>query len=522
MTFVPCLTVLLGSAIVSLALTVVVRRLFPRLGLLDRPDGHRKLHSRSVPVGGGAAVWLATLSVLGVLLLLPNPWREDLRDAGSQIVGLLLAGSAIVALGLADDRFRLRGRHKLLGQVTAAGILIASGFVFDRVSLFGWDLELGILKIPFVLVWLVGAVNTINLLDGIDGLATTLGIILASTIAAMAVLTGHTAVAIIALVFVGSLLGFLRFNFPPASVFLGDTGSMLIGLLVGALAIQASLKAPGTVLLAASLGVWTIPILDTLAAILRRKLTGRSIYTTDRCHLHHRLLTILGSNLKVLAGVVTVCAVTSTATLVSLFLKNDLIALIASLGVVTVLIVTGIFGRAEFSLVSSRLMRLGRSLLGPLAGNGNGNGNGAHQNVVRLQGSLPWELVWSRLTDSAEDLGLNQIHLDVNLPAAHEGYHATWEHPFRDAPENGWRLQMPLMIGAKSVGTLTIVGEHGGSFARQDIGKLLELLAPVEAELVAVAEGRGSPWPPAGGDEAQPTNDNAADEQVPAIPRHPR
>jgi len=220
----------------------------------------------------------------------------------------------------------------------------------------------------------------------------------------------------------------------------------------------------------------------------------------------------------VLACVAAVCAVTSAATLVSLFLKNDLIAIITSLAVVTVLVATGVFGRAEFSLLSGRLMRLGRSLLGPLAH----NGNGAHQSVVRLQGSLPWELIWSRLTDSAEGLGLNQIRLDVNLPADHEGYHATWDHPFREALESGWRLQMPLMIGDKSVGTLTIVGEHGGTSARQDIEKLLELLDPVEGKLVALTERRGRPEHQTDPSGSELDGDDPLDERLAAIPKRPR
>ena len=198
--------------------------------------------------------------------------------------------AVIVVVGLVDDRIKLRGRLKLIGQFAAALVLVAGGLVIQRIGIFGQQIDLGLLSIPFTLFWLVGAVNAVNLLDGIDGLATMLGFILVATIAGMAALVGQTQVFVIAVVFAGSLLGFLRYNFPPATIFLGDAGSMLIGLVVGALAISGSLKGPGTVLLAAPLAVWTIPIFDSVAAILRRKLSGRSIYTTDRGHIHHRLL----------------------------------------------------------------------------------------------------------------------------------------------------------------------------------------------------------------------------------------
>ena len=186
-----------------------------------------------------------------------------------------------------------------------------------------------------------------------------LGIILSCTIAAMSVVTGNHGVAIIAMVFAGSLLGFMRFNFPPASIFLGDTGSMLIGLVVGALAIRGSLKGAGTVLLAAPLAVWTIPIFDSVAAVLRRKLTGQSIYATDRGHLHHRLLNLLGSNRKVLGWVAFCCAVISFATLVGLVLKDDRIMFLTCFAVVAIFIVTGVFGRVELLLVGTGLRKVG-------------------------------------------------------------------------------------------------------------------------------------------------------------------
>jgi UDP-GlcNAc:undecaprenyl-phosphate GlcNAc-1-phosphate transferase len=139
-------------------------------------------------------------------------------------------------------------------------------------------------------------------------LATVLGIILSVSICALAAMTHHAAVAVAALVFAGSLLGFLPFNLAPAKVYLGDAGSMLIGLVVGGLSIRASLKGPGTVLLAAPLAILTIPILDSAVAILRRRLAGRSIYETDRGHIHHRLLARFGSKHKVLLCVI-VCSV---------------------------------------------------------------------------------------------------------------------------------------------------------------------------------------------------------------------
>lgn len=490
-----------GACAASLAITPLVRWTASRIGLTDRPDSHRKLHGQPTPLGGGVAVFLATALVLGAVLLVPNPWNLRLNQDWYDVFGFFSAGAVVLAIGLIDDRVGLRGRHKLLGQLASAGLLISTGLLIEKIGLFGWHFDLGPLAVPFTLFWLVGAVNAVNLLDGMDGLATSIGIILSITIAAMAAMTGHPAVAFVAVVFAGSLLGFLRFNFPPASIFLGDAGSMLIGLMVGAMAIRASLKGAGTVLLAAPVAVLAVPILDSAAAILRRKLTGRSIYTTDRGHLHHRLLDRFGTNSKVLLWIMVFCAATSAAALASVFLKNDLVALVSCAGLMMVFLITGIFGRGEFLLLAGRARNLGRSLVHPLAPNGRGL---TVQTQVRLQGSRQWELLWESLTESAEKLGLRRIQLDLNLPMMQESFNATWEQPSGTSPDRCWQVGLPLMmLTDEPVGRITVQGERNGTTACDQIERLLELLGPFEDQLrdftqaavpaLAGAAGRAAP-----------------------------
>jgi UDP-GlcNAc:undecaprenyl-phosphate GlcNAc-1-phosphate transferase len=474
----------LAACLASLFLTMAMRKIAPRIGLVDRPDDHRKLHGRPVPMGGGLAVFLATGLVLAVVLVIPNPWNLVLKQDWLDILGFSLAGGGLVALGLVDDRWGLRGRHKLLGQVAAASALVFSGLVVRQIGLFGYQIDLGLLAVPATLFWLVGAINAINLLDGVDGMAATLGVILSLTIALMAAWTGHPAVAVVALVFAGSLLGFLRYNFPPASIFLGDSGSMLIGLMVGALAIRASIKGPGTVLLAAPLVVWTLPIFDSLTAILRRKLTGRSIYTSDRGHLHHRLMDAFGTGRKALLVVALCSLVTSAAALASVSFKRDSIALATGLGVVAVSVVSGVFGRGEFLLLAARLRGIVRSLLRPRAS----KHSRAHQACVRLQGTRQWELLWETLTESADRLQLERVHLNLNLPAIHEGYNATWERPGLDRLESLWRMEFPLVAGGQPVGFLRISGKSNGEGACERMETLLDLVRPFETRLQSLAE----------------------------------
>ncbi len=468
-----------ASCMVSAVFTALLCRVAPRIGLMDHPDGRRKMHDRSVPLGGGVAIFAATVLVVTVALAIPGRVQTVLSNHAYSLVILLAAATIIVLVGLADDRFHLRGRQKLLGQAVAAGILVLGGFVIERVGVFGWQIDLGLLAVPMTLFWFLGAINALNLLDGIDGLATMIGLILVAAISAMAGLLGKADIAIIGLAFAGSLLGFMRYNFPPARIFLGDTGSMLIGLVVGVLAMLGSLKGPGTVLLAAPLAVLAIPILDSTAAVLRRKLTGRSVYSTDRGHLHHRLLDLLGSNRKVLAWVAGCCAITSLAALGSVFWKNDLISLISCAGVVAVLLITGVFGRAEALLLASRLSKIGRSMVRPL---GRSDGH-IWQSAVRLQGSRQWELLWQMLTESADKLHLNDISLDVNLPAMREGYHASWKRSGYHDLELCWRMELPLAIDSQRVGRLLIAGQRNGEPIHNVLDQLLEMIGPFEEKL---------------------------------------
>lgn len=488
----------LSSLFLTLALTALVRLVARRIGMVDHPDGRRKLHNRATPQGGGVAVFLATAGVLAVLFVVPNPWREALWASSGSLLGLLLAGFVIVAAGVVDDIKGLRGRQKLFMQFVAASLIIASGLAIENVVIFGNVINLGLLAVPLTLFWLLGAINSVNLLDGIDGLATTVGIILAATLGAMAMISMPSdngaidpekyTTMIVAIVFTGGLLGFLRFNFPPASVFLGDSGSMLIGLVVGSLAILGSFKGPGTVLLAAPLAVWTIPILDSAAAVLRRRLAGRSIYATDRAHLHHRLLNLLGSNRKVLGVIAVCCAFTSAAALVSVYLKTDLIAMLSAVAVVVVFIVTGIFGRAELLLLTSRLRYVGHSLI---ANSGRGKSSIA-ETSVRMQGSRKWELLWETLTDAANSLSFSKIHLDLNIPAAQEGFTATWTRSADDDSRLSWQIDVPLIVSNKPAGSLQITCACNGKSVCEQIEQLLILLEPFDNDFRSLTEEDGT------------------------------
>jgi UDP-GlcNAc:undecaprenyl-phosphate GlcNAc-1-phosphate transferase len=444
------------SFAVCLALTPAVRALAGRVGLVDHPDRHRKVHARATPAAGGLAILPAVAVALLVGLGAAGPLGAALAAESRELAGLLAAGLISCAVGLIDDRVGLRGRYKLLGQVMAAAVLMASGVIVDRIRLFGWSIDLGLLAAPLTLLWLLGAINSLNLIDGMDGLLTSAGLIITVALGVMAVLGDHWAAACVACALSGALLAFLGYNFPPASIFLGDSGSMLIGLIIGALAIRGSLKGPATVTLVAPLAILTVPLFDTSMAIIRRKLTGRSIYTPDRSHLHHCLQRRGLSDRRVLLLVAAFSAVAGAGGLASLWLGNELVAVITALAVALTLIATRLFGHTEVVLVKEWLT----AHLGPLSWR---RARGEPCEVrVRLQGAASWEGLWSELLSCAAELNLSTVELDVNAPAIHEGYFASWRRPGLDPPDGGlWRTEIPLTLEGLVIGRVQISGAGG-------------------------------------------------------------
>jgi UDP-N-acetylmuramyl pentapeptide phosphotransferase/UDP-N-acetylglucosamine-1-phosphate transferase len=285
-----------GALGLSLALTPVCRSLARKLGMIDRPDA-RRINRTPIPRGGGLAVFISFHVVLCLTVLaLGQPISQ--RFSSQWQWSYLLASSLLVAVGFIDDKWGMRAIVKLVGQIAVATILFVSGVRVGGVF-FAFPPWLDYLATVF---WIVGAVNAFNLIDGMDGLASGLALIAALGLAGAILFTGSSIDTIPYLVLAGACLGFLRYNFHPASVFLGDTGSMFLGLCVATLPLMTGSRKE----LVASLGVpllaMGIPIFDTMLAIWRRTVRallpqaasdGRSktrVMQPDKDHIHHRLL----------------------------------------------------------------------------------------------------------------------------------------------------------------------------------------------------------------------------------------
>lgn len=436
------------ACLISCVFTGVMVRWGDRWGLVDRPDQTRKLHARPTPVGGGLAIWAACGLVLGGTFLVANPWGFHVRKDWFDLLVVFVGSTGITALGLYDDRFGMRGRWKLLGQIAVAALMYFGGFQISRISVFGDTWDLAYAAFPITLLWFVGTINAINLLDGLDGMAATIGIVCSAAVAVLACLTGHLGVAFVALVFTAALLGFLPYNFPPAKIFLGDAGSMLIGLMLGAMVMRASLKGPATLLISAPLALWTLPLFDTALAILRRKLTGRSIYSPDRSHLHHRLMQRFSNNVYVLICVALLSAVTCLAALASVALGNDVIALVTITAVLVGLVAGGWFGRSELGLLWRKSKRLAKRLLRPTPAADPNN-----DIVVFLQeGAKPWGDIFRQMCGMAEPAVIRSIVVEFHHVRCGERFHAMWDASSENLELPIVDLTIPVMAEQRPIG----------------------------------------------------------------------
>ena len=288
----------LSGAALALLLTPVVGRASTRLGLVDAPGG-RKVHARSVPRMGGVAVVLAA----GLALFVVATFVPDRIDplVWAAMRPFFIAGGLIFLAGLIDDVRGLGPGPKLLLEFAAAAVIMSSGLLIERITLLGWTWPLGWAAWPVTAAWLVGLTNAFNLIDGVDGLAAGVTALAGAACGAILVVRGHAPEAMLLSAFVGAAIGFLFFNFVPASIFLGDSGSLLAGFLLAATAITGWQKGATALAAGVPLMIFALPIADSALALIRRSVArpsdGRSIRATlrqiaqpDREHIHHRML----------------------------------------------------------------------------------------------------------------------------------------------------------------------------------------------------------------------------------------
>ena len=280
----------LGSAVLATITTPIVICVARHLDIVDTPD-IRKVHSKPVPRIGGVAIFVSMIGVVLPVSFLPNLVGNSFRLIQSEIVVVLCAAGFMFFVGLVDDIRGLRVRTKISCQLVAAIVVCSAGIRVESIALTDQlTLGLGWFSWFFTLCWIVGITNAINLSDGLDGLAAGISLVACGVIAMLCIYNGDAVMAVLMLALLGSLTGFLLFNFEPAKIFMGDSGSLFLGFTIASASVLSATKTETIVGLALPILALGIPIFDTLFSMLRRFLERRSLFAPDRSHFHHRLL----------------------------------------------------------------------------------------------------------------------------------------------------------------------------------------------------------------------------------------
>ena len=299
------------ALILSLVLVPFVAKIAIKIGAVDKPNA-RKVHTSLMPRMGGLAIYISFFAVLFLS-----------HDATKEHLGLFIGGTVLVLVGIIDDIKDIPAKAKLVGQIVAACIVVAFGVRVEFMTNFvlGGMFPLYYFSVPFTVIWIVAIINAVNLIDGLDGLAAGTSIIAATTMAISGYATGQTEMASIALILIGASLGFLKYNFHPAKIFMGDTGSMFLGYNLAVLAVMGFTKSFTLLSLVTPILVLAIPILDTLFAIIRRKINNEPVFKPDKHHLHHCLLNYGFSHRDTVLIIYAVSAVLALCGLIMTYLN---------------------------------------------------------------------------------------------------------------------------------------------------------------------------------------------------------
>jgi UDP-GlcNAc:undecaprenyl-phosphate GlcNAc-1-phosphate transferase len=449
----------------ALLLTPLSRAAAVRLNIVDQPDGKRKLQKRPVPLFGGVAVYFSL--VIGLCLA---QQFADVPPKFEQLCDVVIAAAGFVCLlGCIDDTWDLNARLKLLLQTCSLLPIVLSGFTIDHVLAFGYPLELGWLGVPITVLWLLACINALNLLDGMDGLASVVGLSTAAMLAIIAFSLDHAHVSVVAVTLAGALVGFLVYNLPPASIYLGDSGSMVIGLVVGILGMHATLKTPTTLAITAPLVLMSIPMLDTVLAIVRRKLSGQRFYAADRGHIHHRLLERGLNNWQALGVIGLLCVLTGSAAVAAIILRSDSMAWGIAISVVASMIHLRLFGHHEMSLIKLSMGRiLHRSTERVLAlvnlptWRTTADETAANFQPETHRGRITFAESWQTLIDEAATWPIDDLHVTVGRRGMCRAKHH-WNRSASKPAASPWIISLAIRQPDQSYCQLEIVGQDAAS-----------------------------------------------------------
>ena len=466
------------SLALSFAATRQVRDIATRRGWVSRPQDGRHVHETPLPRLGGAAIFLAFSVSLGLWFVLSLLYPHLI--AGIDLATLLriyVPACLIFGLGIFDDLYGVGPYWKFSVQAIAAAMLFAGGMqVLNLPLIFGQHNLPWFVGLPLTILWVVAVTNAFNLIDGLDGLAA--GSALFSTVVffVVALVSNSYLGALMSVTLAGAILGFLRFNFNPATIFLGDSGSLFIGFMLSALALAGAQKAPTFVAVAIPVVSFGLPILETSLSIVRRLISGRPIFTADREHIHHKLLAMGLSHRQV---VIVLYAVSAIFAMLSLFL---LWPTGSTLGLVLAVVGTGIwlgvqhlnyleFG--EIRRVAQRTIEQRQIVINNLS---------VRRAVEELKVAASYDEVRSILVAAFEGNDFDAFELHATPLAGHHPHSlesskrfqwSKFPHMLAISSEPSWKLTLDLVTTSnQSCGSLVVYRTYSASDLQMDVNLL--------------------------------------------------
>jgi UDP-GlcNAc:undecaprenyl-phosphate GlcNAc-1-phosphate transferase len=439
--------------------TWIIRHLAIRWKLYDDPVGGRKIHQRPIPRLGGIAVALAFSVPVIALALWSNDISAALYTEPGLLISLLGGGSLVLTLGIHDDLVGSGALIKLIGQVTAAMVVFHAGVQINVISVpFMAPMVLGIWAFPVTIFWIVLVTNAINLIDGLDGLAAGVAVLAGSTLAIMSLVENDIVGALLLVSMVGATLGFLRFNWNPASIFLGDTGSLFLGFLLAIVSAHSSQKSFALFSIVAAFVALALPIFDLSMAVIRRFLMGKPIFSADQYHVHHLLLRKGLSQRQAAVLLLGGATFLGVASLIFIYSSDKISA-------ITILVLVVLIGLAIRFLGYTDIIRAGRKtmMFGQLEEDARVRSLSINNLRATMLKTEDEQTMWRALLQAGEILALEEIALQVlsQGDAGIERKARSWHRHDPDGKSDVQiqtlvRAEYPVQLGRVVFGSITL------------------------------------------------------------------
>jgi len=415
--------------ILSIVSTWYVRKVANARGWIDRPKSDRQVHTIPVPRLGGVAIYFSFMAVVILAMVIPHLWGSGSPLHAKEMAGLLVPALIVFLLGLYDDVHSLHAYWKFGIETIAAVLLYTGGYGIHNLGLIHGGQVLGwVYCLPLTILWVLLVTNAFNLIDGLDGLAAGSAVFSTVVVFIMSLIVPNPLVAFLTIALAGAILGFLRFNFHPASIFMGDSGSLFIGFMFAALALAGSQKAPTIVAVAIPIVSLGFPILDVAVAVIRRFLAGKPLFDADKSHIHHKLLK---RGLSQRGAVLTLYAVTAGFGFLSLVLLQERRAIALVLAVTGIGIFLGVqqLRYQEFAELLSVLQRVTRrrQILA--------NHVAIRQAAERLRECGDLGSICRLLQETLKPIGFDAVRF---RKSGKNGFSSSMLQPLRYLPDGSW------------------------------------------------------------------------------------